>query len=181
MPCSTSSTKANESGIGKSLGRLHFWLRDVCGQTTITKYPELIALMETIYSGFVPLRATLRSLSSTRAFACEVAIFVRKHSGVDVCTVSFRWKILHAAFAADFEGLPALEFGLMDFFKGRDRGDESKILDMTQGEKIANGRMQALNLESYLFALNRARQLGTDAICALLVANLEQSGPCKAA
>ena len=50
---------------------------------------QLIGLLETIYDGLYAVRNDPESLAYYASFACEVAVFVRVHSQVDICTLSF--------------------------------------------------------------------------------------------
>lgn len=80
---------------------------------------QLIAILETIYESIYAVQNDPEVVAFYASFACEVAVFVREQSDVDICTLTFPMEAPPLAPSHPLmKALPLLEIWIEDYFKG---------------------------------------------------------------
>ncbi len=134
---------------------------------------QLTALLSAVYRDLSAVRDEADVIAYYAGFACEIAVFVRAHCGVDLANLTFpvedgpldpRHPMLTA--------LPAVEMWIEDYFTGMS-SDALKFSELDAQEKMqrlaTQARMRAACVwKGYLLALNTPPdEWQTDAIFAL--------------
>ncbi len=130
---------------------------------------QLNGLLETIYDGLAAQNEPW-VVEYYASFACEVAVFVRMHSQVDICTLTFPMEAPPlAATHPLMKALPLLEIWIEDYFESGPTDTSNLDHDAKVRVLATQARMQAACIwKGYLFALNtEPANWGTYAVCAL--------------
>jgi hypothetical protein len=132
---------------------------------------QLNETLEKLYEGIDAIWNDPEVLEFHATIACEVAIFVRIKSQVDICTLTFpRQTPPLAASHPLMKALPWLEIFIEHFFKNVVTADVNRLDPDAKFRRIVStARMQAAFVwKGYLFALNtEPADWGTHAVCAL--------------
>jgi hypothetical protein len=129
---------------------------------------QLTALLTAVYRDLNAVRDQPDVVAYYAGFACEIAIFVRAHCGVDLCDPNFPYDDAQALTTA----LPAVEMWIEDYFGGlsHDAPKFSELDAQAKMQRLATqARMRAACVwKGYLLALNTPPEhWDTDAIYAL--------------
>jgi hypothetical protein len=129
---------------------------------------QLTALLAAVYRDLSAVRDRPDVVAYYAGFACEIAIFVRAHCGVDLCDLTLPRDDAQAVTAA----LPAVEIWIEDYFSGL-ASDAPKFSELDAQDKMqrlaTQARMRAACVwKGYLLALDTPpAHWDTDAIYAL--------------
>jgi hypothetical protein len=129
---------------------------------------QLTALLAAVYRDLSAVRDRPDVVAYYAGYACEIAIFVRAHCGVDLCDLTLPRDDAQAVTAA----LPAVEMWIEDYFSGLS-SNALKFSELDSQEKMqrlaTQARMRAACVwKGYLLALNTPpEEWAADAIYAL--------------
>jgi hypothetical protein len=130
-------------------------------------------ILELVYECIDSLRNDHEAIALYAVYACEVAVFVRKHTQIDICTLTFPMEMPPLAASHPLmKALPFLEVWIEDYFRSlvADATDVAPLDHDGKARALANQiRMETACIwKAYLFALNtKPEDWGTDYVCAL--------------